>query len=250
MEYVDGENLKKLLQEDLVVTDEQKLKICLSIAKGMHHLHKHGVVLVDLAARNILFTFAGIKICDFGLAQSLGKDNEVTLRHQLSVATKWMAPEVIKDGKLKFSCKCDVWSYGVVLWEIISEGKDPYKDVGDDPDEVRNALLDKKQKPSGDYEGGNAKKCLTLLTEIMTICWSRNPKDRPEFLQICKLLCPDFQLEEEAQPVEVGDKYNEINFKAVIAGHRKEREELKNENNCKSWFYPPCLESLVNKKKT
>ncbi|XP_014218684.1 vascular endothelial growth factor receptor 2-like [Copidosoma floridanum] len=120
-DYVEGD-FSFLCSEDLLLWAYQ-------VANGMKFLSEKKVLHCDLAARNILLAENNIvKICDFGLAKTLYKDENYKKQCVGKLPVKWMAIESIRDGV--FSTMSDVWSFGVVLWEFFSLAQIPYSGVG------------------------------------------------------------------------------------------------------------------------
>lgn len=150
------------------------------IADGVAHLHKHSVVHRDLAARNLLRTDKRvIKVADFGLARESPNDDFVAVG-STSVgagagAAKWSAPEAIENGV--YTKASDVWSYGIVLWELVS-GKKPYSEMMGAAAAVaivsRRARLD---RPADD-------RCTDDLWALMQSCWADAPEDRPTMVEV------------------------------------------------------------------
>ncbi|CAH3044941.1 unnamed protein product, partial [Porites lobata] len=110
--------------EEESFSTQQLFKFAWQIAKGMNHLAEKSLVHRDLAARNILVGYDNrVKVSDFGLMRQIYQDvNNSEKSKKLPV--KWMAPESLYNGT--FTIKSDVWSYGVLLWEMATLGGVPY----------------------------------------------------------------------------------------------------------------------------
>ncbi|XP_016121422.1 megakaryocyte-associated tyrosine-protein kinase-like, partial [Sinocyclocheilus grahami] len=151
------------------VSATQLLRFALDVCEGMEHLESKKLLHRDLAGRNILVSEDTVaKVSDFGLAKvsSTATDNS-------KLPIKWTAPEALK--KKKFSAQSDVWSYGVLLWEIFSYGRQPYSKMS--LSEVRECVDQgyRMEPPDG---------CPPDVYSIMTSCWETEPKRRPSFLKL------------------------------------------------------------------
>uniref|UniRef100_A0A8C7M7W2 Protein kinase domain-containing protein n=1 Tax=Oncorhynchus kisutch TaxID=8019 RepID=A0A8C7M7W2_ONCKI len=101
------------------------LSICQDVSEGMEHLEAHGFIHRDLAARNCLVNDAlVVKVSDFGMARYV-LDDQYTSSSGAKFPVKWSPPEVF--NFCKYSSKSDVWSFGVLMWEVFTEGKMPFE---------------------------------------------------------------------------------------------------------------------------
>nr|CAD2189717.1 unnamed protein product [Meloidogyne enterolobii] len=126
-----------------------KLYMCLGAASGLSHVHERNVVHCDVAARNCLFSENKVKIADFGLARELEhKQKAIKLRKDQRLPIKWLAPETM----IERACtkKSDVWAYGVLCWEIFSNGAAPYAGVGSNNIVARKVITGERLRFSDD----------------------------------------------------------------------------------------------------
>lgn len=143
------------------------------VACGMAYLESQNYIHRDLAARNVLVGEHSVyKVADFGLARVFKVENEnvYEAKHETKLPVKWTAPEAIRLNK--FSIKSDVWSFGVLLFEIITYGKMPYAGL------MGYQVL---QKLDQGYRMPQPANCPKELYNIMLDCWNAEAKERPTF---------------------------------------------------------------------
>lgn len=148
-----------------------KIRIARDIANGMLHLATKKCVHRDLAARNVLLGKNNVAmVSDFGMSRDVYESGEYENTTGGMLPVRWMALESLED--YTYDTKTDVWSFGVVLWEIQSEGKTPYSGLGgmDVVDFLKSGA--RLKQPDG---------CPNEIYEIMTSCWHLDPSERPSF---------------------------------------------------------------------
>ncbi|KAE9418872.1 hypothetical protein Angca_003404, partial [Angiostrongylus cantonensis] len=124
LELVSGGSLKSFLQANVGKVDvKDKIRMCLGAAQGVMYLHSECCMHRDLAARNCLITKDKVvKVSDFGLSRM---GTSYVMRTAMRLPIKWLAPETI--STLSFSLKTDVFSFGVMVYEIFSDGAEPWE---------------------------------------------------------------------------------------------------------------------------
>uniref|UniRef100_A0AAR2IS79 receptor protein-tyrosine kinase n=1 Tax=Pygocentrus nattereri TaxID=42514 RepID=A0AAR2IS79_PYGNA len=149
------------------------------VAQGLEFLASKNCIHRDVAARNVLVTDCFVaKICDFGLARDIMNDLNYVVRGNARLPVKWMSPESIFE--CIYTVQSDVWSYGILLWEIFSLGRSPYPDVAVD------ARFYKMIKAG--YHMAQPDFAPPEMYTIMKKCWSLEPTLRPTFGKIVQLI--------------------------------------------------------------
>ncbi|XP_030386471.1 mitogen-activated protein kinase kinase kinase 13-A isoform X2 [Scaptodrosophila lebanonensis] len=209
MEYCPYGPLQNILKEEQNMLPSRLVSWAKQIAIGMQYLHSHKIIHRDLKSPNILIsTNEVVKISDFGTSREW---NEISTKMSFAGTVAWMAPEVIRNEPC--SEKVDIWSYGVVLWEMLT-CEIPYKDVDSSAIiwGVGNNSL-KLLVPSTCPEG------FKLLVKL---CWKSKPRNRPSFRQILSHL--DIAGPELLRKTENEKQYFETqkSWKEEVRSHLKE----------------------------
>ncbi|XP_054909290.1 tyrosine-protein kinase receptor isoform X2 [Poeciliopsis prolifica] len=184
LELMTGGDMKSFLRQNrpragqtFSLTMRDLLQMARDIACGCRYLEENQFIHRDIAARNCLLTCAGpdrvAKIGDFGMARDIYRASYYRKGGRAMLPVKWMPPEAFMEGI--FTCKTDTWSFGVLLWEILSLGYMPY------PCKTNQEVLEfvtsggRMDPPKG---------CPGPVYRLMTQCWQHCPDHRPNFATI------------------------------------------------------------------
>uniref|UniRef100_A0A8C8D273 Protein tyrosine kinase 7 (inactive) n=1 Tax=Oncorhynchus tshawytscha TaxID=74940 RepID=A0A8C8D273_ONCTS len=160
------------------LSTKQKVGVCLQVARGMEHLSNQRFVHKDLATRNCLISAKRqVKVSALGLSKDVYNDEYYHYR-QAWIPLRWLPSEAVFEDD--YSTKTDVWSFGVLMWEVFSLGELPHAAL--DHDKVLEELREGRGKlplPQG---------CPSRVYKLMTRCWASSPKDRACFSDIVSAL--------------------------------------------------------------
>ncbi|KAM6918893.1 ephrin type-B receptor 3 [Xenentodon cancila] len=181
-EFMENGALDSFLRlNDGRFTMTQLVGMLRGIAAGMKYLSDMNYVHRDLAARNILVNSNLVcKVSDFGLSRFLddtSADPTYTSSLGGKIPIRWTAPEAI--AFRKFTTASDVWSYGIVMWEVVSYGERPYWDMSNQ--DVMTAV-------EQDYRLPPPMDCPMVLHQLMLECWMKERNLRPKFSRIVSTL--------------------------------------------------------------
>lgn len=194
------------------VTSKDLVKFSYHIAKGMEYVASKGIIHRDLASRNILVSKEKIcKVADFGFARRITDDCAYQFTTGHLVPVKWMAPEALAG---KFTSKSDVFSLGILMWEIVTLGATPYEYMTSEEVMQRVKSGGRLERPAH---------CKDEFYNIMSQCWRQDPNERPTFKQLA------LQLEKlilsENNYIEL-DQYPEHAYYNIL--NTAEKEEIVN----------------------
>ncbi|XP_021085630.1 macrophage-stimulating protein receptor isoform X1 [Mesocricetus auratus] len=175
----------------------------LQVACGMEYLAEQKFVHRDLAARNCMLDESfTVKVADFGLARDILDKEYYSVRQQrhARLPVKWMALESLQT--YRFTTKSDVWSFGVLLWELLTRGAPPYPHVN--PFDLTCFLAQGRRLPQPEY-------CPDSLYQVMLRCWEADPAARPTFRALV------MEVEQVASSL-LGDHYVQLSSGYVNLG--------------------------------
>lgn len=170
-EFMAHGNLRDfLMNREPVLSLTDKLYICYQVVCGLEHMVSQNIVHRDIAARNCLVgPNLVVKVADFGLSRSLTMSNYYK-KVGGQVPIRWMSPEALKYGK--YTPESDVWAFGVLMWEVYTEGHFPYS--GYSNEEVQGMLENGTKLHVPPH-------CTEDVSVLMQATWEGDPAKRPTF---------------------------------------------------------------------
>ena len=173
-------SLNDLLHSDEVVSDKQRWQIAIDVAQGLSDLHRNHVLHRDLKSHNILLDARGrAKITDFGLAKLRLATSTRTNSRSSAGTLRWRAPECLNLRPPVPHPSMDMYSYGIILWELLTH-RIPFEDQPDD-------VIVKDAVKSGEREEIPAN-CPEVWHEIINACWQQDSTKRPDATHVIEFL--------------------------------------------------------------
>ncbi|CAD5220090.1 unnamed protein product [Bursaphelenchus okinawaensis] len=177
MELCPGGSVLTYLRKNRGNVDQKtKLRFVSEAAEGLYFLERQKCIHRDIAARNCLLSAKlDLKVADFGMSDDRCYMHDDKLD---KVPVKWLAPETMQN-KI-YSNKTDVWSFSILVYEIYSDGAEPYAGMTNIQTRAKIVVTD--------YRMEMPKDCPPKMVALVTLCWSKDPNKRPDFGKITKML--------------------------------------------------------------
>ncbi|XP_038824647.1 protein-tyrosine kinase 2-beta-like [Salvelinus namaycush] len=199
--YQYGELKNYLTENKNKLTNITLVLFSLQICKALVYLEGINMVHRDIAVRNVLVATADcVKLGDFGLSRYI-EDEEYYKASVTRLPIKWMAPESINFRR--FTTASDVWMFAVCIWEILSQGQQPFFWL--ENRDVINQLEQGIRLPKPDN-------CPPALYSLMTRCWSYDPRDRPSFTELVVKISDVHRMEKEQEVERERDRQRSTKF--------------------------------------
>ncbi|CAF4112009.1 unnamed protein product, partial [Adineta steineri] len=225
MELMENGDLKNYLYRhrqsehnpnEPTLSESAMIQLALDVADGMYYLSDQKFVHRDLAARNCLVNGNHTcKVGDFGLTRDIYETDYYRRGGRSFLPIRWMAPESLRDGR--FDTVSDVWSFGVLLWEIATLAEQPYQGYGNE--EVVHYVR------YGNITLERPLNCPEILHKLMRACWTFSPGDRISFRSIVDELVP-YENEEFHLHAYYHTQPNQIQETVLVNSNNNDEEDL------------------------
>ncbi|CCD83401.1 Tyrosine-protein kinase receptor svh-2 [Caenorhabditis elegans] len=182
-EYMAKGDLKSFIENvENTIKMRDLFEFAFDIAKGMNYMHSKKFIHRDLACRNCLLDeHLRVKIADFGLCRKVDIETELYVQmHERDLPVRWFPPEISEQG---FGITSDIWSFGVVIWELFTRGSTPYSNMASwilILPWLKESETNRLRKPPYCPE--------KLYTDVMLACWKANPAERPQFSDLVTII--------------------------------------------------------------
>lgn len=177
MEFCGGGALESYMKNNKL-SPEEKIRMLESIARGIDHLHRNGVIHRDLACRNILVNGSGeAKVADFGMSRLVDKFEQKGTTQSSMGPVKWMAPESL--AKREYGAASDTWTFGILVYEFWAE-QEPHS--GEDMLSVGVKIRDMGFTPKLPDDMPE------WLQKLCYQCWAYEPFQRPKMSHVAKMI--------------------------------------------------------------
>ncbi|CEF66052.1 Tyrosine-protein kinase Fps85D [Strongyloides ratti] len=220
MELVRNGSLDSYLTNN-VIEINIKIKMCYGAGKGISYLHSLNIMHRDIASRNCLVDkYQEVKISDFGMSV-IGKEYDLNPADKVPI--KFLAPETLRYKK--YYHKTDVFTYGILVWEIFSNAKEPYPKMTA-LETIKKVVMEKYRMPFPEETPNFIKEC------IFQKAWLHNPDDRSSMDEIIKIFGKDdFQRKDRTIDLVMGDELDTKSKLSLSIYQVQDMNENKKTNN-------------------